>query len=141
MPDCFPVRPDNASFVSLASDMRAEGVHTFLQPYGYHWTRSYMKHDDGSFEWDDSERFERIGHSHSTFNRNGSRAFFKHEWLRGGTCACLCGGDSWTRQWWNDYVCMPLAALGCDVMQFNARTPLLPPSWWALTSLPCLWAT
>ena len=126
MPDCFPVRPDNASFASLTSDLRAEGVHAFLQPYGYHWTRSYMKHDDGSFEWDDSERFERIGHSHSTFNRNGSRAFFKHEWLRGGTCACLCGGDPWTRQWWNDYVCMPLAALGCDVIQFNARTSLLP---------------
>lgn len=128
IPDCFPVHPDNASFSALVSDLRADGVHAFMQPYGYHWTRSYLKHDDGSFEWDDSERFERIGHRHATFSRRGARAFFKHEWLRGGTCACLCGGDPWTRDWWNSYICLPLAQLGCDVIQFNSRSGL-PPCW------------
>jgi len=129
-PDYFPVHGGNEAFAALVSDLHAAGGHAFPWPSGYHWTRTYDKRADGSFAWDDRERFERIGHSHAVFNRDGTRYLRTPSWLRGGDCACLCGGDPWTRAWWNDRVCAPLALLGCEMIQVDQVVGgRFPPCW------------
>lgn len=129
-PDYFPVHGGNEAFASLVSDLHAEGGHSFPWPSGYHWTRTYDKQADGTFAWDDRERFERIGHPHAVFNRNGLRYVRVPSWLRGGDCACMCGGDPWTRNWWNEYICAPLARLGCEMIQVDQVVGGRFPSCW-----------
>ena len=129
-PDYFPVHGGNDAFAALVSDLHVEGGHSFPWPSGYHWTRMYDKQADGSFVWDDRERFERIGHPHAVFNRDGKRYVRTPSWLRGGDCACMCGGDPWTRTWWNDYICTPLALLGCEMIQVDQVVGgHFPPCW------------
>ena len=130
-PDYFPVHGGNEAFASLVSDLHALGGHSFPWPSGYHWTRTYDKQADGSFAWDDRERFERIGHPHAVFNRDGRRYVRTPSWLRGGDCACMCGGDPWTRTWWNDYICTPLALLGCEMIQVDQVVGGHFPSCWS----------
>ena len=129
-PDYFPVHGGNEAFASLVSDLRDAGAHAFPWPSGYYWTRMYGKKANGSFAWDDRERFERIGHPHAVFNRDGTRYVRSLPWLRGGDSACLCGGDPWTRTWWNDQVCAPLALLGCEMIQMDQAEGGRFPSCW-----------
>ena len=118
-PDYFPVHGGDEAFKSLVSDLHAAGGHSFPWPSGYNWTLTYDKQVDGSFAWDDRERFERIGNPHAVFDRDGTRYVFTPDFLHGGASACLCGVDPWTRMWWNDRVCAPLARLGCEMIQVD----------------------
>ena len=129
-PDYFPVVPDDATFARLAADLKALGAHVFPWPSGYHWTTTYDKRPDGTFAWDDRARFERIAAPHAIFNRDGARYVRTPFWLRGGDCACLCGGDPWTRDWWNRDICLPLAKLGCEMIQVDQVVGgAYPPCW------------
>lgn len=129
-PDYFPVVPDDAAFARLAADLKALGAHVFPWPSGYHWTTTYDKRPDGTFAWDDRARFERIAAPHAIFNRDGARYVRTPFWLRGGDCACLCGGDPWTRDWWNRDICLPLAKLGCEMIQVDQVVGgAYPPCW------------
>lgn len=129
-PDYFPVVPDDATFARLVADMKALGGHAFPWPSGYHWTTTYDRRADGSFAWDDRARFARVAAPHAVRNRDGARYVRTPFWLKGGDCACLCGGEAWTRDWWNRDVCLPLAKLGCDMIQADQIVGgAFPPCW------------
>lgn len=130
-PDYFPVVPDDATFARLVGDLKKMGGHAFPWPSGYHWTLMYDKRADGSFVWDDRARFDRIGLPHAVRNRDGSRYNRVPGWLRGGHTACMCGGDPWTIAWWNDDICLPLARLGCEMIQIDQVVGGAFPACWA----------
>ncbi len=128
-PDYFPVVPDNETFAKLVADMKQLNGHAFPWPSGYHWTTTYDKKEDGSFVWDDRARFAQV-ESHAVFLRNGKRYVRTPGWLRGGDCACICAGDPWTRDWWNNDICLPLAKLGCEMIQVDQVVGgAFPPCW------------
>ncbi len=118
-PDYFPLYPSDEVFKKLVKKTRALGCHAFPWPSGYHWTLTYKKQDDDSFEWDDRERFNRIARSHAVHNRDGAMYLRVPSWLRGGNTACMCGGDPWTLRWWNEEVCVPLVQRGCEMIQID----------------------
>ncbi len=118
-PDYFPVYPSDEAFTALVDKTRKLGCHAFPWPSGYHWTLTYQKQSDGSFVWDDRERFDRIGRAHAVHNRDGSLYVRVPSWLQGGETACLCGGDPWTRNWWNEEICVPLVKRGCEMIQID----------------------
>ena len=118
-PDYFPVYPSDEQFTRLVARTRALGCHAFPWPSGYHWTLTYVKRDDGSFEWDDRARFDTLARKHAVHNRDGQMYLRTPGWLRGGNTACLCGGDPWTRRWWNEDICAPLARRGCEMIQVD----------------------
>lgn len=129
-PDYFPVVPDDATFAQLVSDMKKLDGHGFPWPSGYHWTTTYDKRPDGSFVWDDRARFAQIAEPHAVYERSGKRYVRVPSWLRGGDCACMCGGDPWTRNWWNRDICLPLAKLGCEMIQVDQVVGgAFPPCW------------
>ena len=98
-PDYYPVYPDDEQFEKLVRDMRKSNAHAFPWPSGYHWTLLYDKRPDGSFAWDDRERFNAYARPHAVCNRDGKTYMREPSWLRGGNCTCLCGGDPWTIRW------------------------------------------
>ena len=118
-PDYFPVYPTDEQFTALVARTRKLGCHAFPWPSGYHWTLTYTKRPDGSFEWDDRARFDAVARPHAVHNRDGSLYVRVPSWLKGGDTACLCGGDPWTRRWWNEEICVPLARRGCDMVQVD----------------------
>ncbi len=119
-PDYFPIYPSDEAFINLVAETRKLGCHAFPWPSGYHWTLTYTKQDDGSFEWDDRDRFDKIARKHAIHNRDGSLYIRVPSWLRGGNTACMCGGDPWTRHcWWNQEICLPLANRGCELIQVD----------------------
>lgn len=118
-PDYFPVHPSNAQFADLVARTRRLGAHAFPWPSGYHWTRTYDKQPDGSFAWDDRKRFDEVARAHAVHNRDGALYLRPASWLKGGENACLCPGDPWTIDWWNQQVCAPLARLGCEMIQVD----------------------
>lgn len=118
-PDYFPVFPSDERFAALVAKSRAMGCHAFPWPSGYHWTLTYNKQADGSFEWDDRERFEKVARGHAVHSRDGSLYIRTPSWLKGGNTACLCGGAPWTIRWWNEEICVPLARLGCEMVQLD----------------------
>ena len=130
-PEYFPVVPDDETFAKLVKDMKALGGHAFPWPSGYHWTTTYDKQADGTFKWDDRARFAKVGEPHAVVNRDGKRYVRNPSWLRGGDCACMCGGDPWTVDWWNRDVCLPLTKLGCEMIQVDQVVGGAWPSCWA----------
>ena len=129
-PDYFPVHPSKAAFESLVRDMRKLGGHAFPWPSGYHWTLTYDKKPDGSFVWDDRARFASYAEPHAIRDRDGKMYTRAPFWLRGGNCACLCGGDPWTIRWWNEEVCRPLVDMGCEMIQVDQVVGgAFPPCW------------
>jgi len=118
-PDYFPVYPTDEKFTELVSRTRKLGCHAFPWPSGYHWTLTYTKRPDGSFEWDDRARFDEVARPHAVHNRDGSLYVRVPSWLKGGDTACLCGGDPWTVRWWNEDICVPLARRGCEMVQVD----------------------
>jgi hypothetical protein len=119
MPDYFPVFPNDAEFTQLVARMRAAGAHAFPWPSGYHWTLTYRKRADGSFEWDDRTRFSAVARAHAVQTRTGQLYLRTPSWLAGGETTCLCGGDPWTLRWWNEEICGPLARRGCELIQVD----------------------
>ncbi len=118
-PDYFPLYPSDEQFKELVAKSRKLGCHAFPWPSGYHWTLTYNKRQDGSFEWDDRERFDRVARPHAVYNRDGKMYLRTPSWLNGGDTACLCGGDPWTIRWWNEDICVPLAQRGCELIQVD----------------------
>ena len=99
--------------------MRAAGAHAFPWPSGYHWTLTYQKRADGSFEWDDRKHFDETVRAHAIQTRDGKLYLRTPSWLRGGDTTCMCGGDPWTLRWWNEDICVPLARRGCEMIQVD----------------------
>ena len=118
-PDYFPVFPSDEQFTQLVARSRKLGCHAFPWPSGYHWTLTYQKREDGTFEWDDRQRFDKVARAHAVHNRDGQLYLRTPSWLRGGNTACLCGGDPWTIRWWNEEICVPLAKRGCEMIQVD----------------------
>ncbi len=129
-PEYFPVYPDNEKFTDLVRDLRKENAHSFPWPSGYHWTLLYDKKADGSFVWDDRKRFENVK-EHAVYNRDGKMYIRTPSWLRGGNCACMCGGDPWTIHWWNNDICLPLVKMGCEMIQVDQVVGGAFPECWA----------
>lgn len=129
-PDYFPVVCGDEAFAKLLGDLRRMNAHGFPWPSGYHWTLTYDRRADGSFVWDDRERFERLAATHAVEMRDGTRYNRVPSWLKGGSCACMCGGDPWTLEWWNREICLPLARLGCEMIQVDQVVGgAFPPCW------------
>jgi hypothetical protein len=118
-PDYFPVYPSDEAFTNLVAKTRELGCHAFPWPSGYHWTLTYNKRPDGSFEWDDRARFDAVARPHAVHKRDGSLYVRVPSWLNGGDTACLCGGAPWTIDWWNEEICVPLARRGCELVQID----------------------
>jgi hypothetical protein len=118
-PDYFPLFPSDEQFTQLVAKTRKLGCHAFPWPSGYHWTLTYNKCPDGSFEWDDRARFDELARTHAVHNRDGNLYLRVPSWLNGGNTACLCGGDPWTLRWWNEDICVPLAKRGCEMVQID----------------------
>ncbi len=118
-PNYFPVYPDEAQFSKMGRSVRAQGGHLFPWPSGYHWTLTYQKRDDGTFAYEDRAAFDAKGKPLAIVNEDGQMYLRKPSWLHGGECACLCGGEEGTRRWWNEDICLPLAKLGCELIQVD----------------------
>jgi len=118
-PDYFPVYPSDKAFTDLVAWSRQRGCHAFLWPSGYHWTLTFGKRPDGSFAWDDRDRFNRIAAPHAVHTRDGKVWQVSPFWLDGGALACMCPGDPWTIDWWNREIAAPLARRGAEIIQFD----------------------
>lgn len=117
-PDYFPLFPSDEVFTRLARMNRDLGGHVFPWPSGYHYTLTFDQRDDGTFVWDDRDRFAREAEPHAVVNRDGSTWRMTPSWLRGGESACLCPGDPWTIDWW-DRTCELLVERGADMVQVD----------------------
>jgi len=118
-PDYFPLYPSDEQFTNLVAKTRKMGCHAFPWPSGYHWTLTYNKRPDGSFEWDDRRHFDEAARAHAVHSRDGNLYVRVPSWLNGGETACMCGGDPWTIRWWNEEICAPLAKRGCELVQVD----------------------
>lgn len=118
-PDYFPVFPSDEQFTALNARLRPQGVHAFCWPSGYHWTLTFDKRADGSFAWDDRERFDRLAAPHAIRERTGGVYAREAFWLRGGVMSCMCPGDPWTLAWFDDDICAQLSRRGCEVIQVD----------------------
>ena len=118
-PDYFPLFPSDEQFTKLVANTRKLGCHAFPWPSGYHWTLTYTRRPDGSFEWDDRARFDEVARAHAVHSRDGTLYLREPGWLNGGNTACMCGGDPWTLRWWNEEICVPLAKRGCEMVQVD----------------------
>lgn len=116
-PDYFPVFPSDEVFQDLVAWSRQRGCHAFLWPSGYHWTLTYDKQPDGNFRWDDRQRFAQVAAAHAVVTRDGKVYSGDRSWLRGGATSCLCPGDPWTINWWNQDVAAPIARRGGEIIQ------------------------
>ena len=117
-PDYFPVFPSDEAFGNVVAMNRAVGGHVFLWPSGYHYTLTYGQQPDGSFAWDDRERFDREIRPHAVRNRNGELYRAPAFWLKGGETACLCPGDPWTIDWLSD-LAEQLVRRGAELVQVD----------------------
>ncbi len=118
-PDYFPIHGGDEGFRELTAELKKRDVHSFPWPSGYHWTLTFDKQEDGTFRWDDRERFNRIAVGHNVYGKDGKPTFKKLNWLRGGESGSLCGGDKWTQNWWNEDISAQLAARGCEMVQMD----------------------
>jgi hypothetical protein len=117
-PDYFPVYPSDEQFTALTAKLKAFHCHAFPWPSGYHYTLTYRKRPDGTFEWDDRERFAQVAEPHAVHNRDGSLYRRPCSWLQGGENACMCPGDPWTIDWFN-HLCTELVRRGADMIQVD----------------------
>ncbi|MBM3474887.1 MAG: hypothetical protein FJX75_16620 [Armatimonadetes bacterium] len=117
-PDYFPVFPSDEVFTGIAKMNRRIGGHVFPWPSGYHYTLMYGAREDGTFEWDDRERFAREAEPHAVVNRDDTTWLSKPSWLKGGENSCMCPGDPWTIDWWNR-TCEQLVERGADMLQVD----------------------
>ena len=118
-PDYFPLYPSDAQFTNLVARLRTIDAHAFPWPSGYHWSLTYETNRNGTFQWDDRARFDRVARSHAVQTRAGELYVRTPSWLGGGSTACLCPGDPWTINWWNEDVCRPLLQRGVEMIQVD----------------------
>ena len=73
---------------------------------------------DGTYECDGRDRFVKPNEQHLIENADGTLFHRDAFWLRNGALTQLCGGDAWTRTWWNDVV-RQLGERGCEMVQVD----------------------
>jgi len=117
-PDYFPPYPSAEAFAQLVKAIRKRQGHVFLWPSGYHWTVSYRKQADDSFQWDDRERFAKEGPAHVSLDAKGKPRIGKRSWLQGGENASMCPGDPWTQRWFED-ISRGCLDIGVDMIQVD----------------------
>ena len=117
-PDYFPVFPSDEQFARLQQFGRARNGHAFFWPSGYHYTLTYNRKPDGSFQWDDRQRFDQIARPHAVVTRDGKVYQGERSWLAGGETSCLCPGDAWTIDWFND-TAVECARRGVEIVQVD----------------------
>ncbi len=117
-PDYFPAFPSDEQFTALTARTRKLGGHTFLWPSGYHYTITYKRRADGTFEWDDRARFDATARPHAVQGRDGKLLLRPCGWLRGGENATLCPGDPWTIDWFNQ-LSGAMVARGAELVQVD----------------------
>jgi len=117
-PDYFPVYPSDEQFARLQKLARARNGHAFFWPSGYHYTLTYRKRDDGSFEWDDRARFEQVAQPHAVVTPEGKAYQAARSWLVGGETSCMCPGDPWTLDWFNR-IAVECARRGVEIVQVD----------------------
>ena len=117
-PDYFPPFPSAEAFAEAVATVRKRQGHVFLWPSGYHWTVSYKQQKDGTFAWDDRERFAREGTTHVSLDANGKPRVGKRSWLHGGENASMCPGDPWTRKWFEE-IARGCLDIGADMVQVD----------------------
>lgn len=117
-PDYFPAFPSDRQFIDLAKRLRIRDIHTFLWPSGYHYTLTYDKRPDGSFAWDDRARFDAVARPHAVVAADGRTLIGDRSWLLGGQTATMCGGDAWTRKWFDD-IAANCAKRGAEIVQVD----------------------
>ena len=94
----FPPFPDEATFAATSRAAREQGSEHLVFLSGYVWTRTFGKKDDGSFEYDSRDYFERELKGHAVVEANGEVHVRRSSWLAGGENAELCRGDEWSRE-------------------------------------------
>lgn len=131
--DYFPVYPSDEQFAALVRDCKAMNGHAFPWPSGYYWTLDYGKDaKTGSFAFDDHANYmRRKGDDYACITREGKPYRRYPRWLNGGSSACLCGGTSFCQDWWNNEICLPLAKLGCEVIQADQTVGGAFPACWS----------
>ena len=117
-PDYFPVYPSDEEFRRIVGRGKELNGHAFLWPSGYHYTLTYGERQDGSFEWDDRERFNRVAAPHAVHSRDGKVYAQKRSWLRGGETSCMCPGDPWTIDWLNN-IGVEIVRRGVEMVQVD----------------------
>lgn len=117
-PDYFPVFPSDDQFAKLQQFSRARNGHAFFWPSGYHYTLTYGKQPDGSFQWDDRQRFDQVARPHAVVTRDGKVYAGARSWLQGGETSCLCPGDPWTIAWFN-HTATESARRGVPIVQVD----------------------
>lgn len=117
-PEYFPCYPSDEVFRRLVEAGKKVDGHTFLWPSGYHYTVTYGKRGDGSFEWDDRARFDAEIRQHCVVGRDGIVPVAERSWLRGGTTATVCPGDPWTIDWFNR-ISTEIVQRGADMVQVD----------------------
>lgn len=118
-PDYFPLHPSDEQFTNLVTRLRPYNTHAFPWPSGYHWTLMFQKKADGTFAWDDRQRFDKVARSHAIHDRAGKLYVRTPSWLKGGDTACMCPGDPWTINWWNQDISVPLMQRGVEMIQVD----------------------
>lgn len=117
-PEYFPAHPSEDGLRQYVGAIRRAGGHSFFWPSGYQWALTYGKREDGTFEHDGQEFYERLGREHTIQQRDGSPFIREYRWLRGGRNATLCRGDPWTRRWLNE-IALELTKRGADLVQVD----------------------
>ena len=117
-PKYFPPHPSEEGLRQRVQAVRDVGGHPFFWPSGYHWAVTFGQRNDGTFAWDDRERFETEGRPHAVVTRGGSPFQRTDVWLDGGTNSVLCRGTPWTRRWLDD-IALELTRRGADLIQID----------------------
>ena len=117
-PDYFPCHPDDATFKRNTSAMRAEGFHPFTWPSGYNWSKCIGRRPDGTYRVDYRDTFIKDAADHICVKRDGSLFNMDAFWLENGALTTLCGGDKWTRAWW-DGLTRQLGERGSELVQVD----------------------
>ncbi|MEW6356927.1 MAG: DUF6259 domain-containing protein [Planctomycetota bacterium] len=117
-PEYFPPYPSEDGLRTCVDLSHGVGGHTFFWPSGYQWALTYNKREDGTFEHDGRESYEKSGRAHTIIGRDGLHYIREYPWLRGGQNATLCRGDVWTRDWLNN-IAMELTKRGADMIQID----------------------
>jgi len=120
-PGYFPAFPSDEAFKSLTADLKRMNAHTFLWPSGFRWLTLFDRKGDGTFDYDDTARWNAEAHPHAVLERDGR----EHEkdkavWWRGGTNKQLCGADPWSVDWFVDNA-KKMVELGAESIQVDQQ--------------------
>ena len=120
-PGYFPAFPSDEAFSALTADLKRMNAHAFLWPSGFRWLTLFDRKGDGTFDYDDTARWNAEAHPHAVLERDGSEHMKgKAVWWRGGTNKQLCGADPWSVDWFIDNA-KKMVALGAESIQIDQQ--------------------